>query len=88
MYCREELLVFHPFAELKTEAIAPGSVLIDDLSPNETLAGLKMQFLGINRRSYIQIRGFHGTDPGTIDTEIAAIIREVRAICDHNEAKR
>jgi hypothetical protein len=47
-----------------------------------------MQFLGINRRSYIQIRGFHGTDPGTIDTGIAAIIREVRAICDHNEAKR
>lgn len=88
MYCREDLFVFHPFAELKTEAIAPRSVLIDDLSPNETLARLKMQFLGINRRSYIQIRGFHGTDPATIDTEIAAIISEVRAICGHNEAKR
>lgn len=88
MYCREDLFVFRPFAELKTEAIAPRSVLIDDLPPNETLARLKMQFLGINRRSYIQIRGFHGTDPATIDTEIAAIIREVRAICDHNEAKR
>ena len=37
-----------------------------------------MKFLGINRRSYIQIRGFHGTDPATIDREIAEIVRKVR----------
>jgi hypothetical protein len=88
MYCREDVFVFHPFADLKTEAIAPKSVLIDDLSPTETLARLKMQFLGISRRSYVQIREFHGIDPPTIDAEIAEIVRKVRDICDHNEATR
>ena len=78
LYCREDIFVFRPFADLKTEGVAPKSVLIDDLSPTETLARLKMKFLGINRRSYIQIRGFHGTDPATIDREIAEIVRKVR----------
>ena len=78
LYCREDIFVFRPFADLKAEAVAPKSVLIDDLSPTETLARLKMKFLGINRRSYIQIRGFHGTDPATIDREIAEIVRKVR----------
>jgi hypothetical protein len=78
LYCREDIFVFRPFPDLKAEAVAPQSVLIDDLSPTETLARLKMKFLGINRRSYIQIRGFHGTDPATIDREIAEIIRKVR----------
>jgi hypothetical protein len=64
--------------DLKAESVAPKSVLIDDLSPTETLARLNMKFLGINRRSYIQIRGFHGTDPATIDREIAEIVRNVR----------
>src|SRR6516225_8106222 len=77
LYCREDIFVFRPFADLKAEAVAPKSVLIDDLSPTETLARLKMKFLGINRRSYIQIREFHGADPATIDREIAEILRKV-----------
>jgi NLI interacting factor-like phosphatase len=78
LYCREDIFVFRPFVDLKAEAVAPKSVLIDDLSPTETLARFKMKFLGINRRSYIQIRGFHGTEPATIDREIAEIVRKVR----------
>jgi hypothetical protein len=78
LYCREDIFVFRPYPDLKAEAVAPKSVLIDDLSPTETLARLKIKFLGINRRSYIQIRGFHGTDPATIDREIAEIVRKVR----------
>ena len=78
LYCREDIFVFRPFVDLKAESVAPKSVLIDDLSPAETLARLKMKFLGINRRSYIQIRGFHGTDPATIDREIAEIVRKAR----------
>src|SRR5262252_2219137 len=77
LYCREDIFVFRPFVDLKAEAVAPKSVLIDDLSPTETLARLKMKFLGINRRSHIQIRGFHGTDPATIDREIAEIVCKV-----------
>src|SRR6516164_9282866 len=44
LYCREDIFIFRPFADLKTEAVAPQSVLIDDLSPTETLARLKMKF--------------------------------------------
>jgi hypothetical protein len=65
---------FNPFADLKAEAVAPESLLID--------ARLKMKFLGINRRSYIQVRGFHGTDPASIDREIVEIVRKVRGFCD------
>jgi hypothetical protein len=36
-----------------------------------------MKFQGINRRSYVQIRGFHGTDPATIDREIAEMVCKV-----------
>jgi len=36
LYCREDIFVFRPFADLKAEAVAPKSVLIDDLSPMET----------------------------------------------------
>src|SRR6516162_10051036 len=36
LYCREDIFVFHPFAD--PEAVAPKSLLIDDLSPTETLA--------------------------------------------------
>jgi hypothetical protein len=43
----------------------------------ETLARLKMKFLGINRRNYIQIRGFHGTDSAKIDRQIAEIVCKV-----------
>ena len=85
LYCREDIFVFRPFLDLKAEAVAPRSVLIDDLSPTETLARLKMKFLGINRRSYIQIRGFHGTDPATIDREIAQIVRKVRRFATAGE---
>jgi len=77
LFCCEDIIIFRPFADLKAEAVAPKSVLIDDLSPTETLARLKMKFLGINRRSHIQIRGFHGTDPATIDREIAEIVCKV-----------
>ena len=77
LYCREDIFVFHPFADLKAEAVAPKSLLID--------AGLKMKFLGINRRSYIQIRGFRGTDPPTIDREIAEIVRKVRRFATAGE---
>ena len=83
--CREDIFVFRPFADPKAEAVAPKSVLIDDLSPTETLAKLKMEFLGINRRSYIQVRGFHGTDPATIDREIAEIVRKVRRFATAGE---
>ena len=69
----------------KRKQLRPKSVLIDDLSPNETLARLKMQFLGINRRSYIQIRGFHGTDRATIDREIAEIVCKVRRFATAGE---
>jgi hypothetical protein len=85
LYCREDIFVFRPFADLKPEAVAPKSVLIDDLSPTETLARLKMKFLGINRRSYIQIRGFHGTDRATIDREIAEIVCKVRRFATAGE---
>jgi hypothetical protein len=91
LYCREDIFVFRPFADLKTEGVAPKSVLIDDLSPTGTLARLKMKFLGINRRSYIQIRGFHGTDPATIDREIAEIVRKVRRFAtagDHHRQRK
>jgi len=44
-----------------------------------------MKFLGINRRSYIQIRGFQGTDPATIDREIAEIVRKVRRFATVSE---
>jgi hypothetical protein len=77
LYCREDIFVFRPFADLKAEAVAPKSVLIDDLAPTEPLARLKMKFLGINRRNYIQIRGFQESDPATIDCEIAEIVRKV-----------
>lgn len=33
----------------------------------------------------IQIRGFHGTDPATIDREIAKIVRKVRRIATAGE---
>ena len=85
LYCREDIFVFRPFADLKAEAVAPKSVLIDDLAPTETLARLKMKFLGINRRSYIQVRGFQGTDPATIDREIAEIVRKVRRFATVSE---
>jgi NLI interacting factor-like phosphatase len=85
LYCREDLFVFRPFPDLKTEGIAPESVLIDDLAPTETLARLKMKFLGISRRNYLQIRPFHGTDPPTIDREIAEIVRKVRDLCNRDE---
>ena len=51
LYCREDIFVFRPFADLKAEAVAPQSVLIDDLSPTETLARLKMKFL-VHRLAY------------------------------------
>ena len=85
LYCREDIFVFRPFADLKAEAVAPKSVLIDDLSPTETLARLKMKFLGINRQSYIRIRGFHGTDRATIDREIAEIVCKVRRFATAGE---
>jgi len=44
-----------------------------------------MKFLGINRRSYIQIRGFHGTDRATIDREIAEIVCKVRRFATAGE---
>jgi len=85
LYCREDVFVFRPFADLKAEAVAPKSVLIDDLSRTETLARLKMKFLGINRQSYIQIRGFHETDRATIDREIAEIVCKVRRFATAGE---
>ena len=51
-----------------------GSFKSDNGNPRQ----VKMKFLGINRRSSIQIRGFHGTDPATIDREIAEIVRKVQ----------
>jgi hypothetical protein len=83
--CNRPLADLRPNPFPSEEAIAPKSVLINDLSPTKTLARLKMRFLGINRRSYIQIRGFHGTAPPTIDREIAEIVRRVRRFATAGE---
>jgi hypothetical protein len=59
-------------------------------SPSATMSSIVRCKSGIalyilSRRLYLQIRPFHGTDPPTIDREMAEIVRKVRDACNRDE---
>lgn len=59
----------------------PNSVLIDNESPGDKCAGIKMRFLGIRHDRYFQVREFTGLDdPPSFVDEWMAIVASVASI--------
>jgi hypothetical protein len=54
--------------------IAPGAILVDDKSPSDYLAKVKIQYLGITEDRYVQSRNYSGgKDPENFNKEIERI---------------
>lgn len=58
----------------------PSAILVDNLPGTDENARLKIQYLGIPKGNYIQIRAFDGKDPDCFEQELEDILAEAKRL--------